>query len=47
MLLGIAQLRLKNTGEAQKAFEKAAASRSAGYTQLGRLWALHAGAHNV
>jgi len=47
VLLGIAQLRLKNMTEAQKAFEKAAASHNAGYTQLGRLWALHAGAHNV
>jgi Tfp pilus assembly protein PilF len=47
VLLGIAQLRMKNTGEAQRAFEKAAASHNAGYIQLGRLWALHAGAHNV
>jgi tetratricopeptide (TPR) repeat protein len=47
VLLGIAQLRLKNPGEAQKAFGKAAASRNSGYTQLGRFWALHAGAHNV
>jgi len=47
VLLGISQLRLKNTGEAQRAFVKAAGSRNAAYTQLGRLWALHAGAHDV
>lgn len=47
VLLGIAQLRMKNAGEAQRAFVKAAGSRNAAYTQLGRLWALHAGAHDV
>jgi Tfp pilus assembly protein PilF len=47
VLLGIAQLRMKNAGEAQRAFVKAAGSRNTAYTQLGRLWALHAGAHDV
>jgi hypothetical protein len=43
LLLGIAQLREKNTSEAQKAFDKVASSSNPGYARLGRLWALHAG----
>ncbi len=47
LLLGIADLRMKNVGDAQRAFEKVAASSNSGYARLGRLWALHAGARNV
>jgi tetratricopeptide (TPR) repeat protein len=45
LLLGIAQLRAKNTAEAQRAFDKVATSTTPGYARLGKLWALHAGAH--
>jgi hypothetical protein len=44
LLLGIAQFKAKNTAEAQKAFEKVAASSNPGYARLGKLWQLHAGA---
>ena len=44
LLLGIAQLRSHNAGEAQRAFEKVSSSSNPGYARLGRLWALHAGA---
>lgn len=47
LLLGIAQMRSHNASEAQKLFEKVAASSNAGYSRLGKLWALHAGAKNV
>jgi hypothetical protein len=47
LLLGIAQLRSHNTADAQKSFEKVSASSNAGYARLGKLWGLHAGAHNV
>jgi Tfp pilus assembly protein PilF len=43
LLLGIAELRSKNTSEAQKAFDKAASSSNPGYARLGKLWALRAG----
>jgi len=42
LLLGIAQLRAKNNAEAQKLFDKVAASSEASYADLGRLWSLHA-----
>jgi hypothetical protein len=42
LLLGIAQLRVKNTADAQKAFDKVAVSSNNGYARLGKLWALHA-----
>jgi len=45
LLLGIAQLRLRNPAEAQKAFDKVGASSNSGYARLGKLWALRA--HNV
>jgi tetratricopeptide (TPR) repeat protein len=44
VLLGIALLRSHNAADAQKSFEKVAASSNAGYARLGKLWALHAGA---
>jgi len=47
LLLGMAQLKAKNSTEALRAFEKAAASSTPGYARLGKLWALHAGAHNA
>jgi hypothetical protein len=47
LLLGIAQLRLKNTAEAQRAFDKVATSSNIGYARLGKLWALHANAHGA
>jgi hypothetical protein len=47
LLLGIAQLRSHNAADAQKSFDKVAASQNAGYARLGKLWALHAGAKNV
>jgi hypothetical protein len=42
LLLGIAQLRQKNGGAAQQAFDKVAASSNGGYSRLGKLWALRA-----
>lgn len=46
LLLGIAELRNKNSAEAQKVFDKVASTSSdPGYAKLARLWALHAGAH--
>jgi hypothetical protein len=47
LLLGIAQLRQRNTAEAQKAFDKVATSSNPGYARLGKLWALHAGQHTA
>jgi hypothetical protein len=47
LVLGIAQLRAKNTSEAVRTFEKVASSSSADYARLGKLWALHAGAHSA
>ena len=44
LVLGIAQLKAKNTAEAQKSFDKVATSQNPGYARLGKLWALHAGA---
>ncbi len=43
----MAQLKAKNNAEAVRAFEKAAASSAPAYARLGKLWALHAGAHNA
>jgi Tfp pilus assembly protein PilF len=43
LLLGIAQLRMKNASDAQRAFEKVTTSSNAGYARLGKLWALRAG----
>jgi Tfp pilus assembly protein PilF len=43
LLLGIADLRQKNTAEATRAFDKVVTSSNPGYARLGRLWALHAG----
>jgi hypothetical protein len=42
LLLGIAQLRQRNGGAAQQAFDKVAASSNGGYARLGKLWALRA-----
>jgi tetratricopeptide (TPR) repeat protein len=47
LLLGIAQLRSHNAGEAQRSFEKVSSSSNPGYARLGKLWALHAGAKSV
>jgi hypothetical protein len=47
LLLGIAQLRSHNSADAQRSFEKVSGSSNTGYARLGKLWALHAGAHNV
>jgi len=47
LLLGIAQLRMKSVADAQKSFDKVSTSANMGYARLGRLWALHAGAHNA
>lgn len=43
LLLGIAELRQRNTAEATKSFDKVITSSNPGYARLGRLWALHAG----
>jgi hypothetical protein len=40
LLLGIAQLKLRNGAAAAQAFDKVAASSNTGYARLGRLWAL-------
>jgi Tfp pilus assembly protein PilF len=45
LLLGIAQLKMKNTAEAEHSFDKVASSSNMAYARLGRLWALHAGQH--
>jgi tetratricopeptide (TPR) repeat protein len=45
LLLGIAQLRARNVAEAQRTFDKVATSSNPSYARLGKLWALHAGAH--
>ena len=42
LLLGIAQLRQKNSTAAQQAFDKVASSSNNGYARLGKLWALRA-----
>jgi hypothetical protein len=47
LLLGIAQFRAHDAAAAQKSFEKVAGSSNEGYARLGKLWALHAGAHSV
>jgi tetratricopeptide (TPR) repeat protein len=47
LLLGIAQLRSHNAGDAQRSFEKVSSSSNPGYARLGKLWALHAGAKSV
>jgi hypothetical protein len=47
LVLGIAELRQKNTPEATKAFDKVAMSSNPGYARLGKLWALHAGQRAV
>jgi tetratricopeptide (TPR) repeat protein len=47
LLLGIAQLRSHNAGDAQRSFEKVSSSSTPGYARLGKLWALHAGAKSV
>lgn len=47
LLLGIAQLHSHNIAEAQKSFEKVAGSSNPGYSRLGKLWALHAGAKSA
>jgi tetratricopeptide (TPR) repeat protein len=47
LLLGIAQLRSHNAGDAQRSFEKVGGSSNPGYARLGKLWALHAGAKSV
>ena len=47
LLLGIAQLRSHNAADAQKSFRKVAASSNSGYSRLGKLWSLHAGAHSA
>jgi hypothetical protein len=47
LLLGIAQLRSHDAADAQKSFEKVGGSSNSGYARLGKLWALHAGAHSV
>lgn len=41
LLLGIAQLRSHNTGEAHRTFDKVAQANNEGYAQLGKLWVLH------
>jgi tetratricopeptide (TPR) repeat protein len=41
LLLGIAQLRSRDTDAARRTFDKVASSGNEGYAQLGRLWALH------
>jgi tetratricopeptide (TPR) repeat protein len=45
--LGMAQLKAKNTAEAVRAFDKVANSGGPDYGRLGKLWALHAGAHGA
>jgi tetratricopeptide (TPR) repeat protein len=47
LVLGIAQLRAKNTAEALRSFAKVASSSSPDYARLGKLWGLHAGAHSA
>ena len=47
LLIGIAQLRAHDNPAAQKAFEKVATSSNQNYARLGKLWALHAGAHSA
>jgi tetratricopeptide (TPR) repeat protein len=47
LLLGIAQLRSRDAADAQRSFEKVGASSNSGYARLGKMWALHAGAHSV
>jgi tetratricopeptide (TPR) repeat protein len=42
LLLGISELKARNGAEAQRAFEKVAASSNPGYARLGKLWSLHA-----
>jgi hypothetical protein len=43
----MAQLKAKNTAEAVRAFDKVANSGGPDYGRLGKLWALHAGAHGA
>jgi tetratricopeptide (TPR) repeat protein len=45
--LGMAQLKAKNNAEAVRSFEKVASSGTPEYGRLGKLWALHAGAHGA
>jgi hypothetical protein len=45
--LGIAELRTKHTADAEREFTKVSASSNPGYARLGRLWALHSGAHTI
>jgi hypothetical protein len=47
ILLGIAQLRQHDSAAAIRSFEKVAGSSNDAYARLGKLWALHAGAHSV
>jgi len=47
LLLGMAQLKQHDSAAAQRSFEKVASSSNEGYARLGKLWALHAGAHTV
>ncbi|HEY2417061.1 MAG TPA: hypothetical protein VGH84_04020 [Steroidobacteraceae bacterium] len=47
LLLGMAQLRSHDAADAQKAFDKVAASSNSGYARLGKLWSLHAGSHSA
>jgi len=42
LLLGIAQLRQRNSSAAQQSFDKVASSSNSGYARLGKLWALRA-----
>jgi hypothetical protein len=46
LLLGIAKLRARNATEAERDFDKVSLSSNTAYARLGRLWALHAGAHS-
>jgi hypothetical protein len=47
LLLGIAQLRSHDAADAEKSFDKVAASSNSGYARLGKLWLLHAGSHSA
>jgi hypothetical protein len=47
ILLGIAQLRQHDSAAAIRSFEKVASSSNDAYARLGKLWALHAGAHSA
>ena len=47
LLLGIAQLRSHDAADAQKSFDKVAASSNSGYARLGKLWSLHASSHSA